>query len=44
MFFLIQAQNLQVQLLVVLKSGESLIFVFFFFNLIVHLDPLGIDF
>jgi hypothetical protein len=30
-FSLIQAQNLQVTFLVIFKSGESLIFVFFFF-------------
>jgi hypothetical protein len=33
-FSLIQAQNLQVKLLVIFISGESLIFVFFFFILI----------
>jgi hypothetical protein len=30
-FSLIQAQNLQVKCLVIFKSGESLIFVVFFF-------------
>jgi hypothetical protein len=43
MFSLIQTQNSQVKCLVIFKSGESLIFVvFFFFNLIS--DPLRIDF
>jgi hypothetical protein len=33
-FSLIQAQNLQVKLLVIFKSGESLIFLFIYFFLI----------
>jgi hypothetical protein len=43
-FSLIQAQNIQIKCLVIFKSGESLIFVvfFFFFNLIPN--PLRIDF
>jgi hypothetical protein len=40
-FSLIQAQNLQVKLLVLFKSGESLIFMVFFFNLIwIHLESI----
>jgi hypothetical protein len=41
-FSLIQTQNVQIKFLVIFKSGDSLISVVFYFNLM--LDPLNLTF